>query len=248
LDCLDEEYRNFVPTAGHLACASRLAVTNAEVATYLSMQAACYETCAARNWPVECGGLGQATSCSECGAMPLPAALADCEASCSFNGRVCNGIEECANGNDELNCNPAARSFQCASGESVPWLSLCDGVAACADTSDEELCGANQCDGLLVTPSPVCDYGVPCSEARDCVSGDCYVPGTGQNPICSKQCTTPSECPLGSACIEVGGDGSHCFVRCTSDEACRPINDAPENPLVCVSFGDESVCIQRSEP
>jgi hypothetical protein len=79
------------------------------------------------------------------------------------------------------------------------------------------------------------------------------VPGTGENAICSKHCTTTSDCPLGSVCVEVGGDGvggddSHCFVSCTSDEACGAINDAPENPLTCVSFGAESVCIQRSEP
>jgi hypothetical protein len=29
---------------------------------------------------------------------------------------------------------------------------------------------------------------------------------------------------------------------------CSAINAVPDNPLMCISFGDERVCIQSSEP
>jgi len=138
--CLEAQYLNLVPNAGWLACASRLAATDAEVSTYLSMHAACYESCAARNWTLECQGIEPADSCNQCESAAEPTALTDCIVNCTFNGRVCNGTEECASGSDELNCDPGARSYQCASGENVPWLSLCDGTAACPDASDEQVC------------------------------------------------------------------------------------------------------------
>jgi hypothetical protein len=152
--CLGEEYPIFVPPAGFFACASRLGATDPEVSAFLSMQAGCFEQCADGFWQLECGTTGN-DPCS-CGSESAPAALAGCQASNYFTecfsgpfaeatiiiGRVCNGTEDCADGFDELNCDPMARSFRCASGENVPWLSLCDGTAACPDGSDEFACSS----------------------------------------------------------------------------------------------------------
>jgi hypothetical protein len=118
----------------------------------------------------------------------------------------------------------------------------CSELGLCEDTFSPPGCA------ITIMPSTVCDYGLPCDDARDCLQGHCYVPGTSRNPICSKSCSEANPCPAGSACITVGGTGSHCFIRCTSVEFCLSINAAPENPLDCVSFGVERVCIQRSEP
>jgi hypothetical protein len=152
--CLGEEYPIFVPPAGWLACASRLGATDPLVSDFLSMQAGCFEQCAGPFWELECGSTGN-DPCI-CGSESAPAALAGCQASHSFTeclsgpfvdgsiviGRICNGSEDCADGFDERNCDPAVRSFRCASGENVPWLSLCDGTAACSDASDEFACSS----------------------------------------------------------------------------------------------------------
>jgi hypothetical protein len=123
-----------------------------------------------------------------------------------------------------------------------PTDAYCSERGLCEDSFSPPECGAPR------MPSTVCDYGLPCDDARDCLQGDCYVPGTGENPICSKGCSLTNPCPTGSACITVGSELSHCFIRCTSSESCRSINAAPENPLDCISIGVERVCIQRSEP
>ncbi len=102
--------------------------------------------------------------------------------------------------------------------------------------------------------SPVCDFGLPCTDDSDCGAHDCYVPGGQGNPICSKLCATSADCPLGSACTGPFGDGSHCFVLCSHAAQCLAINDTPENPLDCVNMHDprapqgQTVCAQYSEP
>jgi len=96
--------------------------------------------------------------------------------------------------------------------------------------------------------SPVKDYGLPCQVPGDCVDGDCYVPGTGSNPICSKKCSGNSDCPSGSICVAMGGTGKHCFVECTSDAFCLAINSDPSNPLQCLTLTQGWICVQKSEP
>lgn len=96
--------------------------------------------------------------------------------------------------------------------------------------------------------SPVRDYGLPCNGPGNCLDGDCYVPGTQDNPICSKKCLGDGDCPGGSRCVEMGGTGKHCFVSCTGNALCLSINDDPANPLQCLSLPEGGICIQSSEP
>lgn len=100
------------------------------------------------------------------------------------------------------------------------------------------------------SPLALRDYGQLCEADEDCQDGACYVPGTQQDPICSKDCASDSDCPKGSACYS-----NHCFITCEpdDDEGCLTLNGAVSNPLFCLDLdstgeGTGHVCIQESEP
>ena len=106
------------------------------------------------------------------------------------------------------------------------------------------------------SPLALGDYGAVCARDADCSGGACYVPGTGIDPICSKQCDSDAACPDGTLCTF-----GHCMIRCEAgdDAGCLTLNDAVSNPLYCMprSRLTESqeaetdaghVCIQTSEP
>jgi hypothetical protein len=149
--CLAAEYTNFVPTAGWLACASRLALQDAGVTAWLLQEAGCWNQCATPNWLAVCP-MNSIVFC-ECNS-PEPTVLAACQSrghvfecpgdtSDPYAFRRCDGIDDCADAFDEKNCDPTAPSFRCAWGELVPWLSLCDGMPACSDGTDEHGCVPN---------------------------------------------------------------------------------------------------------
>lgn len=57
----------------------------------------------------------------------------------------CNGVDECANGEDENLCDCGLDQFKCQTGGCVPENQVCDGIEHCPDHSDEWGClsGAN---------------------------------------------------------------------------------------------------------
>ena len=99
-------------------------------------------------------------------------------------------------------------------------------------------------------PEPDVAYGSPCPDA--CPGSDCYVPGTGVNPICSRHCVIDADCGAGALCEESGGTGRWCFRRCAGDAECLAVNASADNPLYCASYSPPDAarwfCIQASEP
>jgi hypothetical protein len=60
-----------------------------------------------------------------------------------------------------------------------------------------------------------CRSSVDCAPGAQCESGGDFPDGT-----CTFECRNHSECPHGSACVDV--HGGICLVACGSDPFCRP--------------------------
>jgi hypothetical protein len=110
------------------------------------------------------------------------------------------------------------------------------------------------------------EFGAPCSS--NCRYGVCYIPGTQENPICSKHCTTDADCGSEGICQTSDINAQKwCFRRCTDAAECLAINDDTSNPLQCalqldpdnnegyggplnrpLADGEQAFCVQASEP
>jgi len=108
---------------------------------------------------------------------PQSATCSDVDKTCIPNDWRCDGIEHCANGEDEKKCS--CEGFECASGRCLSSNSLCNGEQECEDGEDElncPVCRANehQCSNLeCISADSWCDGFRDCTDASDevnCVS------------------------------------------------------------------------------
>lgn len=139
-------YPNIRPRMHWLACVTRLAEDSQEVVEYMQALDASLRAEAACSVPQEC----QMVECQQLSEPEPPVAVSECpsrtEELCPdgrgfSNGVRCNGVEDCADGFDELNCPEVPEGFLCEKGgDRIPWLGLCDGVADCASEVDETTC------------------------------------------------------------------------------------------------------------
>jgi hypothetical protein len=109
------------------------------LATFLRAETACYDehrVCPDNLVSPECLPMG----CFESGNQPVEAYCRrnwPCgESSGGPAGRwlICDGVVDCPNGADELNCTPSQAAFTCVDGSTIPISSI--GTGACPDNSD----------------------------------------------------------------------------------------------------------------
>jgi hypothetical protein len=89
-----------------------------------------------------------------------------CPENPSFPVLRCDGTADCADGRDELGCDPA-RLFDCGDGTRLAHTRRCDGTPDCPSSADESGCFLCDGDSSTIPPFQVCD-GVPdCNDGAD---------------------------------------------------------------------------------
>ena len=144
----------------------------------------------------DCGILGEGPfTCSE-PESEVDVCVYECVglASCGILSQLlCNGLrafplEECFN-----NCS----AFQCASGEPIGSMFVCDDYVDCADGSDESdcfVCGS----GETYPPRFVCDDYVQCIDGSDEHACDRFECASGETIPNNRECDLNPDCPDGS--------------------------------------------------
>ncbi|XP_035668909.1 coagulation factor VIII-like [Branchiostoma floridae] len=120
----------------------------------------------------------------------------ECDGGCLPKYRACDGLEDCANGEDEMNCTVGGcgpKQFPCADGTCLMESQLCDNRTDCSEGEDEEDCGdvlppgfplglaSRYISDVFITASSEYKPEFAASQARHTpptAPGYCWVPST----------------------------------------------------------------------
>ncbi|KAM7349794.1 terribly reduced optic lobes isoform 6-T6 [Cochliomyia hominivorax] len=155
-----------------------------------------------------------------------------CDNRCLPKEYQCNGVHECIDNTDELNCPEKEcrpDEFKCRSGDCIDGSKRCNRVQDCPDGDDEdERCPAEcsdieyQCrDGInCISESRICDGKI------DCLDGD-----------------DEEHCDSSGDDYYNGGDDycKHYEFRCNNGQ-CIPLREVCDNIYDCDDYSDESDC------
>jgi len=166
---------------------------------------------------------------------------------CEDDGRFCNGVESCDEGNCVSSGNPCPPSKTCDEDNDTCVDCLVD-----SDCNDEDVCTIDECvdgeciytptecpDGQLCDPETgECVVALACMEDTDCDDEDvCTI-----DECLDGECIyTPTECPDGQVCDPETGE---CVEICTSDADC-------DDGLFCNGSevcNEEGVCVSGEAP
>jgi hypothetical protein len=123
-----------------------------------------------------------------------------CERISQENGEVCSVDEDCASRrcHKEACREPCLADMTCASGLEC--------------NASSRTCG----QGSLA-------FGSTCDEAKECVSGLCYV-DPGPDAYCTRRCDMSATCPNGWTCAETKDDGSYCVMSSDTGGGCSLVS------------------------
>ncbi|XP_063595921.1 sortilin-related receptor-like [Penaeus indicus] len=188
---------------------------------------------------------------------------------------ICNGYEDCPNGEDELRCQGihSCRGYKCASGMCLPRKDVeCDNVQDCDDYSDEMGCGLSHftpdcsapdqftcADGnFCISVSWLCDRDFDCHDRSDeanCSSVNTCGPsyhrcGDGHCIFVTWVCDSEPDCTDGSDEQSCDRTGDHTCrsdqITCTVDGRCVMKHYACDGKNDCGDWSDERDCNSSS--
>ncbi|CAJ0589239.1 unnamed protein product [Cylicocyclus nassatus] len=183
---------------------------------------------------------------------------------CIDGSRRCNGIAECSDGTDEMNCEVCGNGlFHCAkSGECIPYDERCDGKRQCPHGEDELLCKKNPMDRSFTCQSmrqkihmtqvryqaknfknllffSVCDGMPQCDDGSDemyCQAGIAASHGVHEAAISfSSNPNPPVE--------ELNEDDADDY-----EEEPSPSKDEPSFPMLAINLPPQPSVVELSEP
>ena len=118
-----------------------------------------------------------------CETTPLPQNITGCKGNlfqcsdgmCISKARVCDGVADCGNSEDEQNCTCGENMYACADKSCISLSLFCDFRVDCADGSDESLCVYPKCNenqfhcknGQCVNRLNRCDRVTHCLDGSD---------------------------------------------------------------------------------
>ncbi|MFT6400193.1 MAG: hypothetical protein ACJAYU_004963 [Bradymonadia bacterium] len=229
-DCVVPPCRSDSDCAGAQVCLDGSCTIDADCPTCLPCEV--IEDCGGGDW--QCASNGSTGFCTR---------ICNDRSQCPGNSD-CFGIEGqtfaiCLN-DDAVTAGSCPGDFVCTEEPDI-----CEGVS-CA-TGEECNPATGACDPVAaVDDCIVCDE---CEGPADCPGGDCFDFG-GPTGVCTIECSTAADCPLGTSCSEFGGGDGGTLNLCMNSDAqtvgvCPSSFDCenePANPCGGVSCGAGEVC------
>lgn len=158
----------------------------------------------------------------------------ECGNVCLARDKLCDGLQHCEDGEDELRCDERTcveEEFRCSSGRCIPEAWKCDGRPDCDSGEDEVACAASCPPGQWLCGEGRCIEAVLlCDGARDCGLGEDEDPDL---------CTCGEDelrCETGGGCVEAGA-------RCDGSPQCPDRSDEWN----CVSLVNNTLEIRTSD-
>ncbi|XP_050360631.1 basement membrane-specific heparan sulfate proteoglycan core protein isoform X15 [Nymphalis io] len=174
-----------------------------------------------------------------------------------YNGKCiessyrCNGVIDCASGEDEKDCECRSDEFKCLDdGSCIELRKRCDGYSHCGDSSDEQDCSCRsdqwQCDhGNCIKRSKRCNGRVDCptdrSDERNCVANGYFKCRNGKSIPDYQRCNRRYDCDAGDYSDEQNcpcGDGDF---KCDNGH-CIPASKKCDRTHDCQDGSDERKC------